>query len=294
MKPTAAGTQNLTNTATVSRMYGNPELDTANNSVTVTSRVSEAYTPLPGCDSISACPNTTLTEQPRKFSNNVTPGFAFTASEADSTFECKLDGGAFQLCSLPEQYYFAISEGQHTFQVRAKNADGVVAMAEPNPGETNCELYDVTNDRYIVSRSSVCSSPFTFGGELPDALYYLALYTYDKVGHPGEVSNLLEVDTAAPKFVSGKPTGKRVSPNADVAVTFDDDVYASAKFVNSYKRGSNTPLAVFRENYTSKQIRISPKSSLKRDTWYTAKVTTGVNDGANDLEAPKIWSFKTR
>ena len=34
--------------------------------------------------------------------------------------------------------------------------------------------------------------------------------------------------------------------------------------------------------------------ALARGTWYTVKVTTGVNDGANNLEAPKTWSFKTR
>jgi hypothetical protein len=37
-----------------------------------------------------------------------------------------------------------------------------------------------------------------------------------------------------------------------------------------------------------------PKNSLKRDTRYTVKVGAGVNDGANNLEAPHSWSFKTK
>ncbi len=41
-------------------------------------------------------------------------------------------------------------------------------------------------------------------------------------------------------------------------------------------------------------IELSPKSYLKRDTRYTVKVTTGVNDGVNNLETPYTWSFKTK
>jgi hypothetical protein len=33
---------------------------------------------------------------------------------------------------------------------------------------------------------------------------------------------------------------------------------------------------------------------LGRDTRYTVKVSTGVSDGANNLEAPHSWSFKTK
>jgi Big-like domain-containing protein len=39
---------------------------------------------------------------------------------------------------------------------------------------------------------------------------------------------------------------------------------------------------------------LDPKNNLKGDTRYRVKVTTEVNDGANNLEAPYSWSFKTR
>jgi len=39
---------------------------------------------------------------------------------------------------------------------------------------------------------------------------------------------------------------------------------------------------------------VSQKNSLRRDSWYTVKVTTGVNDGANNLEASKSWNLKTK
>jgi hypothetical protein len=68
------------------------------------------------------------------------------------------------------------------------------------------------------------------------------------------------------------------------------------KIVNVYRKGSNTPLAVYRyaHSYGDEEIELDPKNTLKRDTWYTVKVGTGVTDGANNLEAPKTWSFKTK
>jgi len=40
---------------------------------------------------------------------------------------------------------------------------------------------------------------------------------------------------------------------------------------------------------------LDPKNNLKGDARYRVKkVTTEVNDGANNLEAPYSWSFKTR
>jgi hypothetical protein len=53
-------------------------------------------------------------------------------------------------------------------------------------------------------------------------------------------------------------------------------------------------LGVYRYAYGDKEIELDPKRSLKRGTRYTVKVTTGVNDGANNLEAPYSWSFKIR
>ena len=51
--------------------------------------------------------------------------FTFSSSEAGSTFECSLDGAAFQSCASPKDYT-ALSNGSHTFRVRAKDAAGNV------------------------------------------------------------------------------------------------------------------------------------------------------------------------
>jgi hypothetical protein len=58
--------------------------------------------------------------------------FGFSASEAGSTFECRIDGAAFAACSGPGAEHTAagLAEGPHTFEVRAIDA---AANADPTP-----------------------------------------------------------------------------------------------------------------------------------------------------------------
>jgi len=74
-------------------------------------------------------PDTTIILKPTDPSDVLSPTFDFTSSEANSTFECSLDGGAFASCTGP----FTVGPlalGTHTFQVRAKDATGNV---DPTP-----------------------------------------------------------------------------------------------------------------------------------------------------------------
>ena len=66
-------------------------------------------------------PNTTITAAPSAVTNSTTATFSFTSTEPNSTFECMLDSGPFAACTSP-QSYTNLSEGNHSFQVRGKDA----------------------------------------------------------------------------------------------------------------------------------------------------------------------------
>jgi large repetitive protein len=69
-------------------------------------------------------PNTTIDSQPASPSNNTTPTFSFSSTESGSTFQCRLDGGSWSACSSPNTISPALSEGTHTFDVRATDQAG--------------------------------------------------------------------------------------------------------------------------------------------------------------------------
>jgi hypothetical protein len=75
-------------------------------------------------------PNTTIGTKPADPTKSTEATFSFTANPAaGATFECKLDAEPdFSACTSP-QSYTGLSEGQHTFAVRAVNSAG----SDPTP-----------------------------------------------------------------------------------------------------------------------------------------------------------------
>src|SRR5262249_12331365 len=49
-------------------------------------------------------PDTNITSKPSNPSNSTSATFQFTSTEANSTFECKLDSGSFGSCTSPKTY----------------------------------------------------------------------------------------------------------------------------------------------------------------------------------------------
>ncbi|MGH7357905.1 MAG: OmpL47-type beta-barrel domain-containing protein, partial [Candidatus Rokuibacteriota bacterium] len=64
----------------------------------------------------TVAPATTIDVAPGDPSNDPDPSFEFSASEGGSTFECRLDGGAWNGCSSPESLA-GLADGPHTFDV---------------------------------------------------------------------------------------------------------------------------------------------------------------------------------
>ena len=76
----------------------------------------------------TTAPDTTIDSGPTGTVSSDSASFTFS-SEAGAAFECELDGGGFSACTSPKAYS-GLSEGAHTFRVRAHDAVGNV---DPTP-----------------------------------------------------------------------------------------------------------------------------------------------------------------
>jgi DNA-binding beta-propeller fold protein YncE len=67
-------------------------------------------------------PDTAITKGPKSKTKSPKATFEFSSIEPGSTFECKLDDGAFEPCTSP--HVVKAKKGKHTFEVRAEDAAG--------------------------------------------------------------------------------------------------------------------------------------------------------------------------
>ncbi len=75
-------------------------------------------------------PETTITAKPTDPTSSTTVEFTYLSSEAGSTFECKIDAAPFASCAATGIVYTGLSEGPHSFQVRATD---ISANTDPTP-----------------------------------------------------------------------------------------------------------------------------------------------------------------
>ncbi len=120
----------------------------------------------------TVAPNTSITSKPPVITNATTANFSFTSSEASSTFECQLDSSGFQACTLPKSYA-ALSNGSHTFDVRAidqaANVDATPAsyawtidttLPVLTVAKTGTGSGAVTSSPTGIDCGATCSAPF--------------------------------------------------------------------------------------------------------------------------------------
>jgi CSLREA domain-containing protein len=95
-------------------------------------------------------PETTIDSEPPGITSSSSANFAFSSSEAGSTFECSIDGTPFSSCTSPKSYS-NLSDGSHTFQVRAMDA---VGNTDASPAAQNWTVDTTVPDTAIDSGPS--------------------------------------------------------------------------------------------------------------------------------------------
>jgi hypothetical protein len=138
-------------------------------------------------------PNTTLSATPAALSTVATASFSFTATEAGSTFESRLDGAAYAAATSP-QNLTALAEGNHTFDVRAKDAAG---NTDATPATYTWTVDTVAPDTQLTTtpNTTMTTQPATFAatspGE-PNATFETSLdnSTFAAANFPLQISGL--------------------------------------------------------------------------------------------------------
>ena len=190
----------------------------------------------------TAAPETTITSGPATgtTTDDPTPTFGFSSSEAGSTFECSVDSAAFTSCSSPLTTA-ALGDGAHTFEVQSTDAVGNI---DPTPATSSFTVDTAAPETTITSGPATgtttddptptfgfsspdagatfecsvdsaaftsCSSPLTTAA-LGDGAHTFEVRSTDAVGNidPTPATSSFTVDTAAPETTRSPRARRRV------------------------------------------------------------------------------------
>jgi Bacterial Ig-like domain len=227
-------------------------------------------------------PETTINSGPTGDFASTLASFTFSSSKLNSTFKCSLDGSTFAACSSPKDYPGPLSQGNHTFRVRAIDATGtqdptpasrswsvdtnvpsapaiaspqekgfvsanftLSGTAEPN---VTVKVFEGTTSKGTTQAngSSVWSKALSGVGE--GTHNYTATAT-DAAGNTSSVSNTrtLTVDTIAPTVnnVSPEDAATGVSPTTNVTAIFSEGIDPTTLTTSTFtlkEQGSSTQL----------------------------------------------------
>jgi hypothetical protein len=210
----------------------------------------------------TTAPDTTIGSGPNGLTNDATPSFAFTSTEAGSTFACRVDSGAWNACTSPWTTP-ALGDGDHTVSVRATDAAGntdatpatrsftvdttapttTITSAPPALSLSNSGSVTFTvNDSGATSQCrldggawTACTSPYQVSG-LGIGSHTVDVRSTDRVGNvesPGASVSWTVVLPVAP--LAGEAAGPTVTLTAPTA---NSSVTKTARFAATATSGS--------------------------------------------------------
>jgi hypothetical protein len=110
-------------------------------------------------------PKVFINATPSPISNNTNGVFSFSGTDNFSSslvFECKLDAGAYVGCTSP--YNFSLTQGAHSFEVRAKDEAGNISNVANYAWTIDLSAPTVRLVTFPNAFSNSTTAPFTFDG----------------------------------------------------------------------------------------------------------------------------------
>lgn len=274
-------------------------------------------------------PDTNIDSGPRGIVKSTTASFKYSSSEPFSTFECSLDGGSFSECGFSPgdndyKYYRDLSQGEHTFEVRAidkaGNVDATVAkrswVVDSTPPDTTIDsgLQGIVNSttasfEYSSSESlstfecSLDSASFNYCGssqndrggksynDLSQGKHTFKVRAIDEAGNvdptPPDMSWV--VDTSKPRIGSVKPApGARIRDRTPTIRAVVRDRWSDLSKDNIRLYVDGRKITTFRYNRATDRLKFTSRRGLGRH-----RVKIVARDSV-DHTAYKSWSFRIR
>jgi hypothetical protein len=149
-------------------------------------------------------PTATIDSKPKTPTHSTSASFTYHSTPPGAEFECRLDSGAFASCVTGGAEYSGLADGGHTFQVRAKNAEGT--------GAATFATWTVDTKPPIASIASHPADPSSGAS---------ASFTYQSNEASSKFECSLEPGGAPESFASCPTAGTTYTSLADGLYTFE-------------------------------------------------------------------------
>lgn len=175
-----SGTEITVGDGDLFRESGFPATVDPNSTTTFYASVANLQGTLCSTDSVtyvndSIAPTASIETEPTALTNSPTATFTYSSSKAGSTFECKLDDGAYSSCPTTGASFPGLADGDHTFSVQATDIAG-------NTSEPVSYAWSIDT---VVPRSTIVSKPkaisnsasatFTYSSDKPGSTFECSL-----------------------------------------------------------------------------------------------------------------------
>jgi Bacterial Ig-like domain len=165
-------------------------------------------------------PDTTINSGPSGTVQSSSASFSFSSSESGSKFECRLDSGSWGACTSPKEYT-GLSNGSHTFEVRATDSAGNTDSTPDSrtwtvdttssSGDTTAPTVSSTSPaNYATNVARTTSVTATFSEEMDPATLTTSTVTLVRSGTTTPISATVSYDEASRK-VTLKPAASLAS-----------------------------------------------------------------------------------
>lgn len=218
-----------------------------------------------------------VTGHPPNPSNDTSPTFVFSDSEAGITFNCRLQSGPFPSCTSPRTYG-PLNPGTYTFYVKASDAAGnesesatftwtidttpppapSIDTQPPNPSGSSDASFTFHDPEPGVTIScrhdglpfADCSSGSQSYGGLPDGLHTFDVQARDAAGNPSGVASYswaIDASPPSPPTITSAPANP--SGSGDATFTFSGDGDPTASLLCQIDNGTFTDCSSGSKSY---------------------------------------------